>query len=147
MSGGNGIIRLAQWNRENELAPLRYRGISFRSVDSFEIFATPPNPFTFSYNLTPQQAFRNITVRGSTANIFYPTVQSVLSVLNTLYSTAPGSEWVVSITNFTSDILVIDRIGPGYTFDPVIPIITFVQPNETRTLRFRVISPTEIYVY
>jgi hypothetical protein len=144
MSGGNGIPRYAQWNRENELAPLRFRGITFRTLDPLSVVA----PLT----LTPDQVMNNLNVTGAGGQITWPTVAALLANpsqfgLLSKYSVAPGAQFDTNVTNFSAGNVTLSFPGGGATYIVSPTLSLTLAPNESRTIRYRVISPTQIYVY
>lgn len=141
MSGGNNIPRYALWNRENELAPLRYRGVLFRNLDAVGIVA----PLT----LTADQVMSNLSVTGAGGQITWPAVADVLANpsqfgLLSKYSVTPGSQFETSVTNLSVGNVTL-LFPVNYVVSPTFNLT--LQPNETRVIRYRVLSATQIYVY
>lgn len=147
MAGSNNIPKYAQVNREDELSPLKFRGITFSNPDAISFFA---DPFSNFLNVTPQQTFENLEITGP-AGAFQPefgiNYASVAAILGRNFYMV-GMEAEMTISNLSARTLKINfpdfpspsiAISPG--FNPT------VLPNEVRTLRIRILSPTKIYVY
>lgn len=140
MSGGNNIPRFAKWNRENEFAPLRYRGVIFHSPDEVQV--------TASATLTPDQVMSNI-FSFTSGTLTWPSTTDVLTNLSpngllSQYNNNNATSWMTTVLNVSGGNITLSFPG-SWSVSPTFSLT--VLPNEVRQIHYRIGGLGNILVY
>ena len=141
MSGSNGIPRYAETNREDELIPLRYRGVVFSSIVPISLASTA--------TLTADQVMSDLIITGAGGGIItWPSSASVIANLSANgllqnYFNGTNTVWTTTLVNNTAgtETLV---FPPNFQVSTAFPLT--IGAMSTRVVHY-LIQGTNVFVY